>query len=479
MTSAGQDFAAIAIGIDAHGFRAEMDTLGPVDVPADRYWGAQTQRALTHFAIGHDLMPRRLTHAYALVKKAAAQVNLASGHLSPDIARAIVQAAEEVSQGLLDDHFPLLIWQSGSGTQTNMNLNEVISNRAIQLMGGVLGSHMPVHPNDHVNMSQSSNDGFLTAMHVAAAIMLERDLIPAVGALASTIEAKAAQWADVVKVGRTHLQDAVTMTVGQEWSGYAAQLRHACVGLEQGKAGLMELAAGGTAIGTGINAPPDFGECIAERIADLTGLPFRPASNKFAQLASLERMVAAMAALRGLAVALLKIANDIRWLASGPRCGLGELLLPSNEPGSSIMPGKVNPSLCEALIMICTQVMGEDNAVAFAGSQGNFELNVMRPIVIGNFLHCAEILTDGCTLFGRYTLEGTQLNHERIAQYAGQTVMSVTSLAPVIGYEKAAKIAQLAVERKMPLREAALQTGWIEAEQLDELLKAAVSTGTI
>lgn len=470
MTKEGQDFTGVAIGINAGGFRSEKDTLGTVEVPADRYWGAQTQRALTHFAIGHDLMPKQLYQAYAIVKKAAAQVNEANGSLPPQIARAIIQAAEEASSGHLDDHFPLLIWQSGSGTQTNMNLNEVIANRAIQLLGGVLGSNIPVHPNDHVNMCQSSNDGFLTAMHIAAANILDRELIPAIETLATSIETKAVEWADVVKVGRTHLQDAVHMTVGQEWSGYAAQLRWACKGLVHAKAGLMELAAGGTAIGTGLNAPPGFAESIADHIAELTGMPFTTASNKFAQLASLERMVAAMSALRGLAVTLMKIANDIRWLASGPRCGLGELLLPANEPGSSIMPGKVNPSLCEVMIMICTQVIGEDNAVAFAGSQGNFELNVMRPMVIGNFLHCAEILTDGCTMFNRFTIEGTQLNGERIAQYVGQSVMSVTALAPVIGYEKASHIAHIAVEQNVSLREAALQTGWINAEQLDQYL---------
>src|SRR5271170_4161243 len=379
----------VPIGIAATGERRETDSMGAIDVPADRYWGAQTQRSLIHFSIGEERMPKPLYHAYGYVKKAAAQVNAANGRLEPWKEAAIVRASDEVIAGALDASFPLYVFQTGSGTQTNMNLNEVISNRAIQLLGGELGSKRPVHPNDDVNMSQSSNDTFPTAMHVAAVLALEDHLIPAAGALATAIEAKASQWGDVVKMGRTHLQDAVPLTVGQEWSGYAHQIRDALAGIRRSEDALHQLAAGGTAVGTGLNAPPRFSREIAARIAELTGRPFVTAPNKFAAQGSLDAMVAAMAALRGLAVALMKIANDMRWLASGPRCGLGELRLPENEPGSSIMPGKVNPTQCEAMVMVCIQVIGEDNAVAFAGSQGNFELNAMRPIIINNFLHSA------------------------------------------------------------------------------------------
>src|SRR6516165_4275642 len=379
-----------AIGIPATGMRRETDSMGEIEVPADRYWGAQTQRSLVHFSIGDDRMPKRLYHAYGNVKKAAALVNAAAGRLPQWKADAIVQAADETIKGLLDEHFPLYVWQTGSGTQSNMNVNEVLSNRAIQLLGGKIGSKEPVHPNDDVNMGQSSNDTFPAAMHIAAVVELEEHLLPHADALAGAIEAKAKEWMEVVKTGRTHLMDAVPLTVGQEWSGWGHQLRNALDRLSASEAGLFELAAGGTAVGTGLNAPPDFGREIAEKIADLTGYPFVTAPNKFAAQGSLDAVVAAMGAVRGLAVALMKIANDMRWLASGPRCGLGELLLPENEPGSSIMPGKVNPTQQEAMVMVCAQVIGEDNIVAFAGSQGNFELNTWCPIIINNFLHSAR-----------------------------------------------------------------------------------------
>src|SRR5580692_1114787 len=384
----------IPIGIDATGQRHETDSMGGIDVPADRYWGAQTQRSLVHFAIGDDRMPKRVYRAYGYVKKAAALVNAVAGRLAQWKADAIVRSADEAITGKLDEHFPLYVWQTGSGTQSNMNVNEVLSNRAIQLLGGKIGSKWPVHPNDDVNLGQSSNDTFPTAMHIAAVIELEQYLLPNAGRLAAEIEAKSRDWMDVVKTGRTHLQDAVPLTVGQEWSGYARQMRDALVRIRASEGGLLELAAGGTAVGTGLNAPPNFSREIAAEIANLTGYPFVTAPNKFVAQGSLDAMVAAMSALRGLAVALMKIANDMRWLASGPRCGLGELILPENEPGSSIMPGKVNPTQQEAMVMVCIQVIGEDNAVAFAGSQGNFELNAMRPIIINNFLHSARILGD-------------------------------------------------------------------------------------
>ncbi|HQT79689.1 MAG TPA: class II fumarate hydratase [Rhodopila sp.] len=460
---------AIPIGIDATGTRTETDSMGAVQVPADRYWGAQTQRSLHHFAIGEDRMPKELSRAYAIVKKAAAEVNLADGRLPPDIAEAIIHAADEVASGALDAHFPLYVWQTGSGTQSNMNINEVISNRAIQLLGGQLGSKTPVHPNDHVNMCQSSNDTFPAAMHVATVRMLDDVLLPSIDALAGAIEAKAAEWMDVVKIGRTHLEDAVPLTVGQEWSGYAHQLRDAMRDIVGSKRGLYELAAGGTAVGTGITAPPGFSRRIAERIAALTGRPFVTAPNKFAAQGSLDAMTRASAALRGLAVALMKIANDMRWLASGPRCGLGELLLPDNEPGSSIMPGKVNPTQCEAVVMICIQVIAEDSAVAFAGSQGNFELNAMRPIIINNLLHSARILADGAEKFRLFSVEGTKLNRKRIDRYVGESVMLVTALSPVIGYDKASAIAHMAMAEDLTLREAALRSG-VSAADFDRVV---------
>jgi fumarate hydratase, class II len=464
------ELKSIPIGIQATGTRKETDSMGEIEVPANHYWGAQTQRSLIHFAIGDDHMPKQVYHAYGYVKKAAALVNAAAGRLDQQRANAISVVADEVITGKLDSEFPLFVWQTGSGTQSNMNINEVISNRAVQLLGGVLGSKTLVHPNDHVNMAQSSNDTFPTAMHIASALEVKNYLLPRVKALASAIEDKAKQWSDVVKIGRTHLEDAVPLTVGQEWSGYAIQLRDSITLIDNSLQGIYQLAAGGTAVGTGLNAPPHFGEEIAAKIAVLTGLPFITAPNKFAAQGSLDAMVNSHAALRSLAVALMKIANDMRWLASGPRCGLGELVLPANEPGSSIMPGKVNPTQCEAIVMICIQVIGDDSAVAFAGSQGNFELNAMRPIIINNFLHSARILADGCEKFRVFSVEGTLLNEKRIAQFVQNSLMLVTALSPVIGYDKASKIAHKALDEETTLRQAALATGWIDEKTFDEVV---------
>jgi fumarate hydratase class II len=463
---------SMPIGTGATGTRRETDSMGEVTVPAEHYWGAQTQRSLIHFSIGDDRMPKAVYHAYGYVKKAAAMVNAAAGRLPAWKAEVISAAADEVIAGRLDEEFPLYVWQTGSGTQSNMNVNEVISNRAIQLLGGRLGSKTPVHPNDDVNMAQSSNDTFPTAMHIAAVLELEHHLLPEVERLAKEIEKKADLWKNVVKIGRTHLEDAVPLTVGNEWSGWASQVRDALANVRASRTALYRLAAGGTAVGTGLNAPPGFGEQIAAQIAELTRLPFETAPNKFAAQGSLDPMVAAMASLRGLAVALMKIANDMRWLASGPRCGLEELVLPANEPGSSIMPGKVNPTQCEAMVMICIQVLGEDSAVALAGSQGNFQLNAMRPIIINDFLHCARILADGCEKFRMFSVEGTELNRDRIAELVNRSLMLVTALSPVIGYDKASAIAHDALARGTTLKEAALRTGWIDEKTFDEVVDA-------
>ena len=467
----------LPIGIEAIGERHETDSMGAIDVPADRYWGAQTQRSLVHFSIGEDRMPKRIYHAYGYVKNVAALVNAAAGRLAQWKADAITRAADEAITGKLDEHFPLYVWQTGSGTQSNMNVNEVLSNRAIQLLGGKIGSKMPVHPNDDVNMGQSSNDTFPTAIHIAAVLELEERLLPHAEALATAIEAKANEWRDVVKIGRTHLQDAVPLTVGQEWSGYAHQLRDALARIRASETGLFELAAGGTAVGTGLNAPPHFSLEIAGRIAGLTGRAFVTAPNKFAAQGSLDAIVAAMAALRGLAVALMKIAYDMRWLASGPRCGLGELVLPENEPGSSIMPGKINPTQCEAMMMVCIQVIGEDNAVAFAGSQGNFEINAMRPIIINNYLHAARVLGDACDKFRRFSVEGTRLNRQRLADVVGRSLMLVTALSPAIGYDKASAIAHLANDEDLTLKEAALKSGFIGETLFDEIVDPSKMVG--
>jgi len=459
----------LPIGIKATGKRKESDSLGEIEVSAEHYWGAQTQRSLIHFSIGDDRMPKAVYHAYGYVKKAAALVNAAAGRLPRWKADLIATVADEVIAGELDSEFPLYVWQTGSGTQSNMNVNEVISNRAIQLVGGAVGSKHPVHPNDDVNMGQSSNDTFPTAMHIATVLEFSNRLVPAVAALTDAIRTKAREWVDVVKIGRTHLQDATPLTVGQEWSGYAAQLDDALALVKQSLQGLYGLAVGGTAVGTGINAPPDFGEKVAAEIARFTGHPFVTAPNKFAAQGSLDAMVAASAALRALAVALMKIANDLRWLGSGPRAGLHELILPSNEPGSSIMPGKVNPTQEEAMVMVCIQVIGEDNAVAFAGSQGNFELNAMRPIIINNVLHAARILGDACVKLREYSIEGITLDRNRIDKFVGESLMLVTALSPIIGYDKASAIDHYALDHNTTLREAALKEG-VSAEEFDRIV---------
>src|SRR5215469_11923689 len=463
--------------LDGGTYRVETDSLGEVLVPADRLWGAQTQRSLIHFSIGDDHMPKAVYHAYGYVKKAAAIVNAAAGKLPKDKADLIIRVCDEVIAGKLDSEFPLYVWQTGSGTQPNMNLNEVISNRAIQLAGGTVGTKTPIHPNDDVNLSQSSNDTFPTAMHIATVLQFNDHLIPHVEALIQTMRQKAVAWVDVVKIGRTHLEDATPLTVGQEWSGYVTQVRNALDLVKASMQGLYQLAAGGTAVGTGLNTLPDFGPKIAAAIARLTGHPFVSAPNKFAAQGSLDAMVNASAALRALAVALMKIVNDLRWLGSGPRCGLHELNLPANEPGSSIMPGKVNPTQEEAMVMVCIQVIGEDNAVAFAGSQGNFELNAMRPIILNNVLHAARILGDACEKLRLYGIEGITLNTERINQYVNGSLMLVTALSPVIGYDRAAAIAHKALDENKMLREAALESGYISAEEFDRIVVPAHMVG--
>ncbi|MFD4954175.1 class II fumarate hydratase [Streptomyces sp. NPDC058451] len=460
----------VPIGIQADGQREEFDSMGTVEVPADRYWGAQTQRSLIHFSIGGDRMPKEVYHAYGYVKKAAALVNAAADRLPDWKKQAIVRAAEEVIEGELDEHFPLFVWQTGSGTQSNMNVNEVISNRASQLLGGTLGSQKPVGPNDDVNMGQSSNDSFPSAMHIAAVQEIDDRLLPQARDLAAVLEAKAREWNTVVKIGRTHLEDAVPLTVGQEWSGYGAQVRACIDEVEHSRKGLLELALGGTAVGTGLNAPKNFSRDVAARIAELTGKPFVTAANKFMAQGSLDPMVRAHGALRGLAVAVMKIANDMRWLASGPRTGFAELLLPQNEPGSSIMPGKVNPTQCEAIVMIAIQVLGNDSAVAFAGSQGNFELNAMRPLIINNFLHSARILADGMEKFRTFSVDGTELNRAKIAQYVNESLMLVTALSPVIGYQNAAHIAESALANNQTLKEAALASGHVDEKTFDAVV---------
>jgi fumarate hydratase, class II len=454
----------------AAGVRVETDSMGEIEVPGDRYYGAQTQRSLIHFDIGGDVMPREMIRALGVLKKAAALVNEELGKLPSDKARLIERAAEEVIEGKLDGHFPLRVWQTGSGTQTNMNANEVISNRAIELAGGVMGSKEPVHPNDHVNMSQSSNDTFPTAMHIAAAERLNQ-LIPEVRRLHDAIDAKAKEFADVVKIGRTHLQDATPLTVGQEMSGWASLLERGIERLRAVLPGLYDLAIGGTAVGTGLNSHPEFGERAARKIAELTGLPFKSHPNKFAALSAHDEMVFASGALKTLAGSLMKIANDIRWLGSGPRAGFGELILPENEPGSSIMPGKVNPTQSEAMTMVAVQVMGNDAAIGFAGSQGNFELNVFNPVMIHNLLHSIRLLKDACHGFVNYCVAGIELNRERIDEHLRNSLMLVTALNPHIGYDKAAKIAKNAHRKGTTLRESAVELGYLTAEQFDEYVK--------
>jgi len=451
--------------------RIESDSMGTIEVPADRYWGAQTARSLIHFDIGTDTMPPELIRAFGILKKAAALVNLDLGKLSPEKAKLIVAAADEVIAGKLNDHFPLHIWQTGSGTQTNMNANEVISNRAIEIAGGVMGSKKPIHPNDDVNMSQSSNDTFPTAMHIAAASRVAQELIPSVTALRDALDAKAREFANVVKIGRTHLMDATPLTVGQEMSGWVSLLTRDVGRLGEVLWGLYDLAIGGTAVGTGINAHPEFAERAARKIAELTALPFKSHPNKFAALSAHDELVFASGALKTLAASLMKIANDVRWLASGPRAGFAELVLPENEPGSSIMPGKVNPTQSEAMTMVAVQVMGNDAAIGFAGSQGNFELNVYKPVIIFNFLNSVRLLTDACRSFREHCVAGMEIDAERIAYYVNSSLMLVTALAPKIGYDKAAEIAKKAHHEKLSLREAALKLGYLTEKEFDELVR--------
>jgi fumarate hydratase, class II len=457
--------------------RQESDSMGAIDVPAARYWGAQTQRSLHHFSIGDDRMPVAVIRAMAILKKASVLVNQDLGKLDAEEAKLIVQAADEVIEGRHDDEFPLYVWQTGSGTQTNMNVNEVLSNRAIELAGGERGSKAPIHPNDHVNMSQSSNDTFPTAMHIAAAEELVRRLVPSVTALRDALARKAEEFDDIVKIGRTHLQDAVPLTLGQEFSGYVAQLDADLERIEMVLPGLYELALGGTAVGTGLNTHPEFADRVAEQIAELTGLPFVSAPNKFAALAAHDALVMASGALKTLAVSLMKIANDIRWLASGPRSGLGELVLPENEPGSSIMPGKVNPTQSEAMTMVCVQVLGNDVTIGIAGSQGNFELNVFKPVMIFNFLHSVDILTDVCRSFREHAVEGLDANEERIAEHLGNSLMLVTALNEHIGYDNAAAIAKHAHKEGLTLKEAAEALGHLTPEQFEELVRPERMTG--
>ncbi|MGJ3251948.1 MAG: class II fumarate hydratase [Elainellaceae cyanobacterium] len=451
--------------------RTETDSMGSIEVPADRYWGAQTQRSLTYFAIGHDTMPTELIRAIGTLKKAAAIANRDVGQLPDSLAELIIKAADEVRSGDLDDHFPLRIWQTGSGTQTNMNANEVIANRAIELAGGTLGSKQPVHPNDHVNMSQSSNDTFPTAMHIAAADAITHRLIPMVSKLRDALATKEAEFADIIKIGRTHLMDAVPLTLGQEFSGYRFQLDQNLRRLHHVLPDLYELAIGGTAVGTGLNAHPEFAERVAAHIVDLTGLPFISAPNKFAALAAHDAIVAASGALKTLAGSLMKLANDLRWLGSGPRCGLGELRLPANEPGSSIMPGKVNPTQCEAMTMVCVQVMGNDTAITVAGSQGNFELNVFKPVMIHNLLHSVRLLSDACSSFTDYLVADIQPNQEQIQRFLTHSLMLVTALNPHIGYDNAAKVAKKAHAEGTTLRQACVDLGFLSEVDFDRLVR--------
>jgi len=458
-------------------FRSEHDTMGEVEVPESAYYGAQTARSLTNFDIGTEKIPVEVVRAFGILKKAAATVNRELGLLVADKADLIVRACEEVIDGKLDQHFPLSVWQTGSGTQTNMNVNEVIANRAIEISGGVLGSKTPVHPNDDVNKSQSSNDTFPTAMHIASAEAITHKLLPAVEKLAALLQDKSRQFTDIVKIGRTHLMDAVPLTLGQEFSGYATQIERGRERVAQCLTRLYELALGGTAVGTGLNTHPEFATRAARKIADLTGLPFVSATNKFESLAAHDAMVETSGALKTLAVSLNKIANDIRWLASGPRCGIGEISLPANEPGSSIMPGKVNPTQCEAITMIAAQVMGNDTTIAFAGASGNFELNVYKPVIIYNLLQSVRLLSDGCRSFGDRCVAGIEPNAQVIDGYVRNSLMLVTALNPHIGYDKAAQIAKHAHAKGTTLKEAAVSLGILSAEEFDRLVVPYKMTG--
>ncbi len=453
------------------GTRTESDSMGEIEVPADRYWGAQTARSLIHFPIGDDRMPESLIRAIGVLKEASAQVNADLGKMSPDKSALIAAAAREVAEGKLNDQFPLSVWQTGSGTQSNMNANEVIANRAIEMAGGQMGSKVPVHPNDDVNMSQSSNDTFPTAMHIAAVEEITHRLLPAIRHLRNALQSKSEAFAGITKIGRTHLMDAVPLTLGQEFSGYVAQLDADLRRIEMTMDDLYELAAGGTAVGTGLNTHPEFGSRVAAAIAELTGLPFVTAPNKFAALAAHDAMVMTSGALRTLAASLIKIADDIRWLGSGPRSGLGELKLPENEPGSSIMPGKVNPTQCEAMIMVCIQVYGNDTAVAMAGARGNLELNVCKPVIIHNLLHSVDLLTEASAAFKRFCVDGIEPDEVRIRHNLENSLMLVTALTPLIGYDKAAEVAKKAHMEGKTLREATVELGLLTLEQFDETVR--------
>ena len=457
---------------DAGTTRTEQDTMGPIEVPSEALWGAQTQRSRQNFAIGGDKFPREVIWALGTVKKACALANVDIGKLDKTIGQAVVAAADEVIAGKLDAHFPLVVWQTGSGTQSNMNANEVIANRAIELLGGKRGERGKVHPNDHVNMSQSSNDVFPTVMHVAAAAQMRQRLVPMAQKLVHTLHGLSQKYAGQVKIGRTHLQDATPLTLGQEIGGWVAQLRFALDGIEQAQAGLLQLAQGGTAVGTGLNTHPEFAVRVARHVAQLTGLAFVTADNKFAALAGHEAMAQASSACRTLAVALMKVANDVRWLSSGPRCGIGELSIPENEPGSSIMPGKVNPTQCEAMTMVCAQVMGNDVACGVGAASGNFELNVFKPLILFNVLNSVRLLSDACDSFDEHCAKGIVPNPERIADHLHRSLMLVTALAPKIGYDKAAEVAKTAHKQGKTLREVALEKGYVTAEVFDATVRA-------
>jgi fumarate hydratase class II len=457
--------------------RTETDSFGPIEVDADHYWGAQTQRSLEHFAIGSERMPLSLIYALARIKKAAAIVNRDLGLLDGKLADLIIAAADEVLAGKHDGEFPLSVWQTGSGTQTNMNVNEVIAGRANELAGGVRGGKSPVHPNDHVNMSQSSNDAFPTAMHIAVVAEVEEALLPKLKALRDTLDEKATAFADIVKIGRTHLQDATPLTLGQEISGWVSQLDHGAAAIRRALGPVHELALGGTAVGTGLNTHPDYAGRVAQQLAALTSQPFVSAPNKFQALASHDALLGLHGALRQLAASLVKIANDVRWLASGPRCGIGELAIPENEPGSSIMPGKVNPTQCEAMTMVCTQVMGNDVAVGIAGASGNFELNVFKPLIIHAVLQSIELLGDACESFDEHCARGIEPNRAELARKVANSLMLVTALAPHIGYDKAAKVAKHAHANGTTLREAAVALGFVTAAEFDEWVKPEQMTG--
>ncbi|MBA4792114.1 class II fumarate hydratase [Phenylobacterium sp.] len=451
--------------------RTETDTFGPIEVPSDRYWGAQSQRSIGNFKIGWEKQPQPVIRALGVVKRAAAEANMELGRLDPKIGAAIVQAAQEVIDGKLDDHFPLVVWQTGSGTQSNMNANEVISNRAIEILGGVMGSKSPVHPNDHVNMSQSSNDTYPTAMHIACAEQVARELMPALEHLHVALKAKTEAFNHIIKIGRTHTQDATPLTLGQEFSGYAHQVSSGVRRLKESLYGLYELAQGGTAVGTGLNAPVGFAEKVAEKIAAITGLPFVTAPNKFEALAAHDAMVYSHGAINTVAGSLFKIANDIRFLGSGPRSGLGELSLPENEPGSSIMPGKVNPTQCEALTMVCAQVFGNQATMTFAGASGHFELNVFNPVMAYNFLQSCRLLADAAVSFTDNCVVGIEAREDNIKAALERSLMLVTALAPKIGYDNAAKIAKTAHKNGTTLREEAVGGGYVTNEEFDEVVR--------